>query len=116
MMNIAGKVKGLRTFMSFNCCYMVDGSRAADAQYLYPDSRLLDGRVRKALNKAVNKDELNEAFFNNRAFSMYHTPLNENTLGWDPSWEQRYSTEYGYDPAEARELFAGGGVFREQSF
>ena len=116
MMNIAGKVKGLRTFMSFNCCYMVDGSRAADAQYLYPDSRLLDGRVRKALNKAVNKDELNEAFFNNRAFSMYHTHLNENTLGWDPSWEQRYSTEYGYDPAEARELLREAGYSENNPF
>lgn len=109
MKNIAGRVKGLRTFMSFNCCYMVDGSRAADAAYLYPDSRLLDQRVRKALNKAVDKDALNEAFFNNKGFPMYHTHLNENTLGWDPSWEARYSAEYGYDPAVARQLLRDAG-------
>ena len=109
MRNIAGKVKGLRTFMSFNCCYMVDGSRAADAAYLYPDSRLLDPRVRKAFNKAVNKEALNEAFFKGKAFPMYHTHLNENTLGWDPSWEQRYPAEYGYDPAAARALLREAG-------
>ncbi len=109
MRHIAGRVKGLRTFMSFNCCYMVDGSRAGDAQYLYPDSRLLDGRVRKALNKAVNKDELNEAFFNNKGFPMYHTHLNENTLGWDPSWETRYEAEYGFDQEAARELLREAG-------
>jgi ABC-type transport system substrate-binding protein len=109
MKNIAGRVKGLRTFMSFNCCYMVDGSRAADAEYLYPDSRLLDGRVRKALNKAVDKNALNEAFFNNKGFPMYHTHLNENTLGWDPSWETRYPAEYGYDPAAAMELLREAG-------
>ena len=109
MRNIAGRVKGLRTFMSFNCCYMVDGDRGADAAYLYPDSRLLDHRVRKALNKAVDKDALNEAFFNNKGFPMYHTHLNENTLGWDPGWETRYPAEYGFDPVEARQLLSEAG-------
>ena len=109
MRNIAGKVKGLRTFMSFNCCYMVDGDRSAEGKYLYPDSRLLDGRVRQALNKAVDKDALNEAFFDGKAFPMYHTHLNENTLGWDPSWETRFPAEYGYDPAAARTLLREAG-------
>ncbi len=109
MRNIAGKVKGLRTFMSFNCCYMVDGDRSAEGKYLYPDSRLLDGRVRQALNKAVDKDALNEAFFDGKAFPMYHTHLNENTLGWDTSWETRFPAEYGYDPAAARTLLREAG-------
>lgn len=109
MRNIAGKVKGLRTFMSFNCCYMVDGDRSAEGKYLYPDSRLLDGRVRQALNKAVDKDALNEAFFDGKAFPMYHTHLNENTLGWDPGWEARFPAEYGYDPAAARNLLREAG-------
>ena len=109
MRNIAGKVKGLRTFMSFNCCYMVDGDRSAEGKYLYPDSRLLDGRVRQALNKAVDKDALNEAFFDGKAFPMYHTHLNENTLGWDTSWEARFPAEYGYDPAAARTLLREAG-------
>ncbi len=109
MRNIAGKVKGLRTFMSFNCCYMVDGDRSAEGKYLYPDSRLLDGRVRQALNKAVDKDALNEAFFDGKAFPMYHTHLNENTLGWDTSWETRFPGEYGYDPAAARTLLREAG-------
>lgn len=109
MVNIAGKVKGLRTFMSFNCCYMVENDRSAEGKYLYPDSRLLDNNVRKALNKAVDKDALNEAFFDGKAFPMYHAHLNENTLGWDPSWEQRYPEEYGYDPAAARSLLSEAG-------
>ena len=100
--------------MSFNCCYMVDGDRGPDAAYLYPDSRLLDNGVRKALNKAVNKDALNDAFFKGKAFPMYHTHLNENTLGWDTSWEQRYPEEYGYDPAAARQLLRRSRIHGEQ--
>lgn len=109
MKSIAGRVKGLRTFMSFNCCYTVDASREFDAKYTHPDSPLLDDRVRKAINKAIDKDALNEAFFKDKAFPMYHTHLNENTLGWNDAWQTDYEDEYGFDPAAARSLLREAG-------
>ena len=84
--------------MRYYCCIMKDPNNP-DAGWEYPDSPLMDVRVRKALNKAINRDELNKALFDGKGEPMYVTQHHQTRLGWDPSWVQRWPDEYGYDPA-----------------
>ena len=70
----------------------------------------MNPRVRQALNKAVNRDELNQALFGGRGgLMMIPSHLHPTRPGWDPSWETRFPSEYGYDPAAARAILAEEG-------
>ena len=69
----------------------------------------MDVRVRKALDKAINRDEMNKAFFAGKGEPMIVDHFHPSRAGWDPSWEQRFPEEYGYDPAKARALLAEAG-------
>lgn len=78
----------------------------------YPDSPLMDVRVRKALNKAIDRDAINEAFFVSKGIPMFknhYLPNNAQRVGWNPAWETRFEDEYGYDPDAARALLAEAG-------
>ena len=75
----------------------------------FPDSPLLNQNVRKALSKAINRDELNEAFFKNEAETQVHSHFHPTRLGWNPEWVNRFPAEYGYDPAAARSELAEAG-------
>ncbi len=105
---LSSTLPGLRTFMRYYCCVLKD-PKNPDAGWEYPDSPLMDVRVRKALNKAINRDEINKAFFGGKAELMMLTMHHPTRQGWDPSWVQRWPEEYGYDPAAARALLAEAG-------
>jgi ABC-type transport system substrate-binding protein len=108
MTTIPGKTQSVRTFASFHCCYKNDPVDASKG-YIYPDSPLMDVRVRRALNKAVNRDEMNQAFFGGKAETMVLNHFNATRLGWNPAWQDSFKDEYGYDPAKARALLAEAG-------
>ncbi len=76
---------------------------------MFPDSPLLDVKVRKALQKAINLDELNKAFFGGKGQPMVQTHMHPNSPGWNPEWVSKFADEYGYDPAAARALLAEAG-------
>ncbi|MFN0069891.1 MAG: ABC transporter substrate-binding protein [Chloroflexota bacterium] len=99
---------GLRTFLSYFCCSMKDPKDPA-AGPLYPESPLWDVRVRRALNKAINREEMNKAFFESKGEIMNLPMHHPSRQGWDPSWAARWQDEYGYDPAAARALLAEAG-------
>jgi peptide/nickel transport system substrate-binding protein len=63
---------------------------------------LADVRVRQAMNYAINRKGINQAFF-----GAYGTPSSEAIMltGFDPSYENYYP----YDPAKARALLAAAG-------
>ena len=65
-------------------------------------------RVRKALDKSINRDEMNKAFFASKGELMMVDHFHPSRMGWDPMFEQRFPDEYGYDPAKARALLAEG--------
>ena len=99
---------GLRTFLSYFCCSMKD-PKDPSAGPLYPEAPLWDVRIRRALNKAINREEMNTAFFEGKGEVM-NLPMHHPTRqGWDPAWLQRWQDEYGYDPAAARALLAEAG-------
>ncbi|MFN0070223.1 MAG: ABC transporter substrate-binding protein [Chloroflexota bacterium] len=73
------------------------------------DSPLADVRVRKALDKAINRDELNKAFLGGKGESYAPVHYHPKLPGWRPDWQTRFADEYGYDPAAARGILAEAG-------
>ena len=62
--------------------------------------------VRQALNKAVNRDDINEFIFKGGGEPMLLHGYHPTLPGWNTEWEDRWEEEYGYDPEAAKELLA----------
>jgi peptide/nickel transport system substrate-binding protein len=69
----------------------------------------VDKRVRQAMNKAINREELLKILYKGRATYTYVTGFYPDLPGWDPTWEKRFPEMYGYDPKAARRLLAEAG-------
>ena len=78
--------------------------------FVHPDDRLdlerpmTDIRVREALNRAINREEIVDTLMQGRAQIaplVWHHP---SLQGWDDTWFDRFDDLYGYDPVRAREL------------
>ncbi len=65
--------------------------------------------VRQAMNKAINREELLEVLYKNRADLMYVHGYYPDLPGWDRTWEKRFPELYGYDPDAARRLLKEAG-------
>lgn len=103
-----GNVPGFRTFFNFQGSWWnTHGDPASGRKF--PDSPLLDQKVRQALSKAINRDALNTAFFAGEADSMFNNHFHPTRLGWNPAWETRFPDQYGYDPTAARAILADAG-------
>ena len=77
----------------------------------YPNTPISNLNVRKALNKAIDREALNDAFFAGKGLTMYknhYLPNNAQRVGWNPEWETRFADEYGYDEDAARALLEQG--------
>jgi peptide/nickel transport system substrate-binding protein len=66
-------------------------------------------KVRQAMNKAINRDELLKVLYKGRAAPMYVHGFYPDLEGWDPTWEKRFPEMYGYDRAAAKRLLAEAG-------
>ncbi len=103
---IPGMAPLRRTFMTYYCCFVDEDTREWP---MHPDSPLQDIRVRQALNKAVNRDELNDALLAGKGQIMYVNNFLPTLSGWSQSWVDRFPQAYGYDPAAARALLSEAG-------
>ncbi len=108
---VRGRVPGFRTFLSMYCCFPADPKDLSKGMLMPPGgpSPLMDARVRRALNKAINRDDLNKAFFGGKGERMVVNHMHPTRPGWNPDWERRYQEAYGYDPAKARALLTEAG-------
>ncbi len=106
---IRSQVPGTRVFGSWWCCWMdQNGSWPTN-----PESPLLDVRVRRALNVALDREELRKAFVpvgESMVLNHFHPRMS----AWDSSWEQRFTDQYGHDPAKARALLSEAGYGSER--
>ena len=66
-------------------------------------------KVRQAMNKAINRDELLKVLYKGRATPMYVAGFYPDLPGWDPTWEKRFPEMYGYDLKAAKRLLAEAG-------
>jgi ABC-type transport system substrate-binding protein len=66
-------------------------------------------KVRQAMNKAINREELRQVLYKGRAELMYVHGFYPDLSGWDQSWEKRFPEMYGYDPEAAKRLLAEAG-------
>ena len=109
-----GLLPGQRIFGALKGGYLDTTYSRYEAQgtpcgYVHCDSPWLDPRVRKAMNKAVDKDALNDAFFRGAGQNMVMQGIPEDSPAFNPEWLAAYPAEYGYDPATARSLLAEAG-------
>ena len=101
---MAGKVVGTRTWGNWVCC-----ARTDDGKYYRDNSSpLLNVKVRQALNKAIDRDGLQKAFFK-KGERMYINHMHQTWPGWDAKWEKEWSDLYGYDPEAAKKLLTEAG-------
>ncbi|MDE2899982.1 MAG: ABC transporter substrate-binding protein [Chloroflexota bacterium] len=103
---IQGRASLRRAFMTYYCCFVDEDTGAYP---MHPDSPLQDARVRRALNKAVNRDEINQALLAGKGIPMYINNFNPSLDGWSQSWVDRFPEAYGFDPAAAQALLSEAG-------
>ena len=68
-----------------------------------------DIRVRAAMNRAIDREAINDAVYFGKATPVVvpvFTPLTE---GWSDRWVDEFDADYGYDPETARRLLAEAG-------
>jgi peptide/nickel transport system substrate-binding protein len=78
-------------------------------ELLHPDSPMNNPLVRRALNKAIDRDALNRAFYEGKAEPMYLHLFKAGLAGWDPQFQTRFQEMYGYDQDATRRLLAEAG-------
>lgn len=77
--------------------------------FVHCDSPFLDVKVRKALNKAVDRDVINRSFLGNKGQTMVMNHIPPSHAASNPEWERNFPEAYGYDPQAARALLAEAG-------
>ena len=89
--------------------YYVTGDEAYDPTVPYALPGEPGRLVRKALNKAISRDQINEFIFKQGGTPMLVHGFHPTLPGWNPEWEERWEEEYGYDPEAARDLLEQAG-------
>lgn len=73
--------------------------------------------VRMAMNKALNRDELNDAIFKGAGGRQWvATLVPDFPAGFNPEWEASWDELYGYDEAKAKDLLIEAGYPNGFSF
>ena len=89
--------------------YYVTGDEAYDPTVPYALPGEPGRLVRKALNKAISRDQINEFIFRHGGTPMLVHGYHPTLPGWNPEWEDRWEEEYGYDPEAAKDLLKQAG-------
>ena len=101
---IQSKNPTMQTDIVFNGLYCTSGDPACR-----PDLPWADVRVREAINRALNREEMVEVLFDGRAEPLVRFAMKEGHEGYDPTLAARFEDMYGYDPERARALLEEAG-------
>ncbi len=74
-----------------------------------PASPIANPQVREALNRAIDREEINRTFLQGRGELMVQSVAHPKFPGWDQSLVEQFDDRYGYDPQRAKELLAEAG-------
>ncbi len=96
---LEGSIPGEQSVIHFNGLYGTTGDPA-----WRPELPWADVRIREALNRAINREELMGVLFNGNAKLNPVVIMHPTREGYNPELEERFEAEYGYDPERARQL------------
>lgn len=74
-----------------------------------PDLPWADVRIREAMNRALNRQEIIEALYDGEAELLVRYGMHEPHEGFVPELVERFEAEYGYDPDRAMQLLEEAG-------
>ena len=69
----------------------------------------LDIRVREAINRAIDREYINQALFNGIGRPSPVWGYHPTQPGWNPRWSREFDSRYGYDPERAAQLLHEAG-------
>ncbi len=84
-------------------------AQGTECGFVHCDQDFRDVRVRRALSKAINRDEINVAYYGGEGTEVHNPHLIPTATYWNPEWDRNFDAEYGYDPVVARQLLAEAG-------
>ncbi|WP_226627884.1 ABC transporter substrate-binding protein [Alloyangia pacifica] len=68
-----------------------------------------DVRVREAMNRALDREQMLEALYSGRTEALPVFTMDEQYEGYTPELSAQFDQDYGYDPERAMELLAEAG-------
>ena len=94
---------------SIQVAFVMGGIYSPLSPYHDPSDPHLDVRVREAINRAINREEVNTELFS--GFGSPHPVwgFHPSLPGWNPRWAEEFDEKYGFDPDRARELIQESG-------
>jgi len=103
-------VEAVTTFMIFGGSYFAKAVEAAYDPMPWALRGEVGRKVRMAMNKALDRDKINEAIFDGQGSRQWVASLHPAfPAGYNPDWEEKWDELYGYDPKRAKELLAEAG-------
>ena len=94
---------------SIQVAFVMGGIYSPLSPYHDPADPHLDVRVREAINRAINRDEINQELFS--GFGSPHPVwgFHPSLPGWNPRWSEEFDEKYGFDPERAKQLITESG-------
>jgi ABC-type transport system substrate-binding protein len=103
MKKLPGTMPGIQTVLYFGGLFFTTPDK------FDPQIPWTKREVREALNRGINRKELNATIFKGEGAPIYVWDYHPAFAPVNPAWEKQFEAKYGYDPAKAKQLLAQAG-------
>lgn len=86
-----------------------------DDESINPDLPWQDVRIREAINRAIDREQLLQAAYDGKAQQLAVFAMDAQHEGYVPELAERFDETYGYDPERAKDLLAEAAIPRTSS-